>query len=152
MTEHLVPKVAPPGRPLVGVGLFVLDDEDRFILLRRRGSHGAGTWGLVGGHLEHGQSPEEAAVAEAREEMGLDLDPASLRRIPHYTSDVFADEGKHYVTLYLHVRLPEGQVPAILEPHKIDLWSWSSWHVMPEPLFLPLVNLRLAVGATTPWG
>jgi|GEM_PF-5891666 len=37
----------------VGVGVFVFKNGE-FIMLKRRGSHGADTWSLPGGHLEFG--------------------------------------------------------------------------------------------------
>lgn len=38
-----------------------------------------GTWALPGGHLEIGESVQETAVREIKEETDLDLDPASVR-------------------------------------------------------------------------
>jgi len=61
-------------RPRVGVALFLMrGDEALFIL--RRGPHRKGCWGLVGGHLEHGESPQDAAARECLEEVGVDLHP-----------------------------------------------------------------------------
>ena len=134
-----VGEASRPQRPKVGVGLFLLDDRNRFLLLRRRGSHGAGCWGLVGGHLEYGQSPQQAAVAETAEETGVSLDPAAVRLGP-YTNDLFPDEGKHYVTLFASAVLPPGQQPRIMEPHKADAMGWFTFDRMPDPLFVPLGN------------
>lgn len=136
------PKGARPG---VGVGLFVLDDRDRFLLLRRAGSHGAGCWGLVGGHVEYGQTPQEAAAEEADQEVGLVVDPAEMELGP-YTNDIFPVEGKHYVTLYASVRLPVGQVPVNREPHKCTDIGWFTLDSLPAPLFVPVANFaRLGV-------
>ena len=130
-------------RPSVGVGLFVIGPDGRFVIIRRKGAHGAGDWALVGGHMEHGQSPEEAAAMEAAEEMGLRIDPADIHRGP-YTNDVFRAEGKHYVTLFCWAALPSGQEPVIAEPDKLAEWRWASFEDMPrspERVFLPLANL-----------
>ncbi len=139
-----------PERPKVGVGLFVMGGDGTFVVIERKGSHGEGTWALVGGHVEFGQSPQEAAAAEAREEMGLDLDPASIHVGP-WTNDVFHDEGKHYLTLFAWVELPHGQWPAIREPDKISRWRWAAFDDVPRPVFLPLGNL-LATGWRPPLG
>jgi 8-oxo-dGTP diphosphatase len=126
---HLTP-------PRVGVGVFVVRDG-KVLLGLRRGSHGSGTWGTPGGHLEHGESIEECARREVLEETGLEV--ADLRLGP-YTSDVFP-EGKHYVTLYVICR-PIGGVLTVMEPHKCERWEWCHWEALPEPLFLPVRNVR----------
>ncbi len=59
-------------------GLLVTDVDRTGVLLQRRSSqvHHGGTWALVGGALEAGESPLQAALREAVEEE--DLDPAEL--------------------------------------------------------------------------
>ena len=48
-----------------------LFDEDGRVLLQRRGD--CNKWGFPGGAIELGETPEEAAVREFREETGLDI-------------------------------------------------------------------------------
>lgn len=60
--------------------LVLLDREGRVLLGRRAGvSYGEGLWGLPGGHVEPGEGLAEAAAREAREEVGVRVDPATLR-------------------------------------------------------------------------
>lgn len=122
--------------PRVGVGVFVVQ-QGRLLLGKRRGSHGAGTWGLPGGHLEHGESIEECARREVLEETGLEVTDV---RLGPYTSDVFP-EGKHYVTLFAVAR-PVGGVLTVCEPHKCERWDWFVWEGLPDPLFLPIASVR----------
>jgi 8-oxo-dGTP diphosphatase len=123
-------------RPLVGVAVFVLD-RGRVLLGKRRGSHGAGSWALPGGHLEWGETVEACARREVLEETGLEL--ADVRNGP-FTSDVFP-EGKHYVTLFLLARRAGGEL-VLREPSKCERWDVFAWDALPEPLFLPLATLR----------
>jgi ADP-ribose pyrophosphatase YjhB (NUDIX family) len=51
-----------------GVVYRLSDDGPRFLLIRDAYS----LWGLPKGHLEEGESPEQAAVREVTEETGLD--------------------------------------------------------------------------------
>ena len=84
--------MTPPSRPTARVVL--LDRQDRILLMRGRlpgGADGPGVWFTVGGGLEPGESYEEAAVREVREETGIttiDLGPVVWLRqgvlnIPH---------------------------------------------------------------------
>jgi ADP-ribose pyrophosphatase YjhB (NUDIX family) len=79
------------------VGVVVIRGG-KVLLGLRRGSHGAGTWALPGGHLEWGETVENCARREVKEETGLDL---GLVGQGPYTSDVMATEGKHYVTCFV---------------------------------------------------
>lgn len=54
------------------------------LLLRRAVSPGLGAWDLPAGYLDPGESPEEAALRETREEAGLDVE--LLRLVGVYTS------------------------------------------------------------------
>lgn len=124
-------------RPLVGVGAIVL--RNGLVLLGQRlGSHGAGTWALPGGHLEFGESVEACALREVQEETGLEIQnlaPAA------YTSDVFAADGKHYVTLFVVATSNSGD-PTTREPEKCSGWRWYRWSKLPRPLFQPLATLH----------
>jgi ADP-ribose pyrophosphatase YjhB (NUDIX family)/GNAT superfamily N-acetyltransferase len=124
-------------QPRVGVGVFVL--RDGLVLLgQRRGSHGAGTWALPGGHLEFGETVERCALREIHEETGLTVNVVA--RGP-YTNDVFEDAGKHYVTVFVLAQAPHGE-PELREPAKCTEWRWCRWSDLPTPLFAPLAALH----------
>lgn len=112
---------------------------DRKVLLgRRRGAHGAQSWSFPGGHLELGESWAECAAREVREETGLELHALSFAAV---TNDVFSEAGKHYVTIFMQAQAVSN-VAELREPDKCDGWSWFAWSALPEPLFLPIRNLR----------
>jgi len=123
--------------PRVGVPVFVIRG-DRFLLGRRRGAHGAGEWALPGGHLEFGETVDQCARREVLEETGLTL--GEIRSGP-WSNDLFATEGKHYVTLFLLADAPIGE-PELREPEKCEGWGWYRWAELPEPLFQPLGSLK----------
>lgn len=120
----------------VGVGVIVQRDG-RVLLGQRLGAHGAGTWALPGGHLEFGESVEACADRELFEETGLRL--SSIRQAP-FTVNVFPDDSRHYVTLFVEALGVEGE-PENREPLKCGGWVWCDWHAPPAPLFLPLASL-----------
>ncbi len=125
----------PPRGPLLGTSTVVLRNG-RVLLGRRKGSHGAGTWSFPGGKVDPAESPEAAAARELHEETGM----RALRLTPiGWTSDVFAPEGLHYITLH-HLAHAEGE-PRVVEPDKTETWSWHPWEDLPEPLFAPVASL-----------
>ncbi len=64
-------------RPLLMVGatVFVFDEKDRLLLLKRADNE---CWGPPGGAVEPGEAVEEAAIREIFEETGLELGDLSL--------------------------------------------------------------------------
>ncbi len=126
-----------PNLTRVGVGVIVLR-AGRVLLGLRRGSHGAGSWALPGGHLDFGEGVESCARRELREETGLVA--ATIRQAP-FTVDSFPSEGRHYVTLFVQAFDVTGE-PENREPEKCAGWEWFRWDELPEPLFAPLQSLR----------
>lgn len=121
--------------PFVGTSAVVV--RDGLVLLGRRlGAHGAGEWSFPGGKVDPGESPESAAARELAEETGL---VANAVTPICWTSDVFAAEGLHFVTLH-HLVDATGE-PSVLEPGKVAGWSWHAWDALPGPLFTPVRTL-----------
>jgi 8-oxo-dGTP pyrophosphatase MutT (NUDIX family) len=73
-----------------GFGCVILVDPEGRVLLQERDEHAPidpDRWGLAGGHLEPGESPEEGAYREVEEETGVRLAPGTLS--PYRTFAVF---------------------------------------------------------------
>jgi 8-oxo-dGTP diphosphatase len=62
--------MAPPDRPVVGVGAVVIDGG-KVLLIRRGKEPLLGRWVVPGGTVELGETLEEALVREIREETGV---------------------------------------------------------------------------------
>ena len=124
-------------RPKVGVGVIILRGN-KVLMHKRKGAHGIGTWGFPGRHLEFLETPEDCAVRETLEDCGLNV--KNPRRAPIFTNDVHDKEGKHYITLYVIAEYDSGEAK-IMESEKCERWDWFSWEELPQPLFIPIVNL-----------
>lgn len=105
--------------------------------MKRRNSHGDGTWSNPGGHLEYGETPEECAIRETQEETGVTIADVTFRAI---TNDLFEAQGKHYITIWMEGRYVSGE-PTINSQREMSEVGWFSWNALPQPLFLPLENL-----------
>ena len=121
--------------PIVRVGVsVVIRRGDEVLLGKRLKSHGIGSWCTPGGHIEFGETPEEAARREIMEETGLELGKVSRSESLPYLNSPFPKEGKQYITLYLEGEYIGGE-PIAMEPEKCAEWSWFNRKNLPAPLF-----------------
>lgn len=122
--------------PRVGVGVFIFKDGI-FLVGKRVGKHGAGSWSVPGGWLEYKESFEDAAEREVQEECGLEIENI---RFAALTNNVFETEGIHSLTVWMTSDWAGG-IPTILEPDKFIEQRWVDFNTLPEPLFLPWKQL-----------
>jgi 8-oxo-dGTP diphosphatase len=123
-------------RPKVGLAVYVMRDG-KFLMGKRLGSHGEGSWCVPGGHLEFGESFEDCARREVLEETGMKIKNIKFLGI---TNDIFTSEDKHYITISMRADWAAKE-PVICEPDKYIDQSWFTLDALPSPLFLPLENL-----------
>ena len=100
-------------RPLVGVAAIIIKGS-KVLLGKRKNSHGAGCWQFPGGHMEFKETAKECAEREVFEETGLNI--KKIRMGP-YTNDVFENENKHYITLFVFAEYGSGLL-TLKEPEK----------------------------------
>ena len=123
---------------MVGATVFVLDERDRLLLLKRVDNE---SWGPPGGAVEPGEVVEEAVVRETLEETGLELQDTTLY-------SVFSGEDQFY-------RYPNGD-----EVHIVDIlyicrhftgevrlsgehtaWGWFELDRIPQPISPPIIPI-----------
>lgn len=61
-----------PERPLVGVGVILIRDC-QILLVKRGHEPNKGLWSIPGGLIKLGETAEEAAIREVKEETGLEV-------------------------------------------------------------------------------
>lgn len=122
--------------------LFVAPDGDVLMLRRAAGEENfPGYWSLPGGNADDGETPEQAAVREPKEEMGIDVDPASLRDM----EKVVTPKGKCFHTFA--VQAAEKFVPKLNSEH--SGYAWASLDMLPRPMHPALDDMlkkRLGMG------
>jgi ADP-ribose pyrophosphatase YjhB (NUDIX family) len=75
-TEYYNDPQAPlPNSIVVAVTVFVLDDHDRVLLIRRTDN---GLWAVPGGAQDFGEYIAETAVRETKEESGIDVEVTGI--------------------------------------------------------------------------
>ncbi|MDE1906208.1 MAG: NUDIX hydrolase [Rhodospirillales bacterium] len=101
-----------PTAPKVGIGIVLLKD-DEVLLIRRGKPPGVGSWSLPGGKQELGETAEETARRELREETGLEC--GKLVLVGHADSIHRDADGKiefHYTILDFAGRYIGGEAVA----------------------------------------
>ncbi|MBI2019658.1 NUDIX domain-containing protein [Candidatus Daviesbacteria bacterium] len=123
----------------VGVGVMITK-QGKVLLCRRKGSHGAGEYAFPGGHLEFGESFEECAKRECREEAGIEIKNIKFLRLLNLKKYT----GKHYVDIGLTAEWKSG-TPKVMEPEKTENWSWYDFDNLPKPMFKTIDSYKEAL-------
>lgn len=124
------------------VSTFLVLKRDNQILLLKRQNTGYrdGEYGVVSGHVEAGESYTQATVREAKEEAGIDLDPASLYLV-HAQHRKSAHDGSERVDLYFSADEWSGEIKNC-EPNKCSELKWFDLDELPENT-IPGVKIAL---------
>ncbi len=118
--------MAGPETPKLMVDVVVPSEEGRILLIRRASDPYEGQWALPGGFVEVGETLEEAAAREAKEETGFEID---IVRLIGVYSDPDRDPRGHNVSCVYLACLREGEpTPAsdatevsFLDPSEVEL-------------------------------
>jgi len=78
--------------------LCYIEKDGKYLMLYRnklKNDPNKGKWLGIGGKLEDGETPDDAAVREVYEETGLRLISYKYRGIVNFISDIYPDEAMH---------------------------------------------------------
>ena len=106
-----MPAPDPSQTRRTGVDAAVFDDAGRILLQRRSDFN---VWGLPGGSIEVGETLEQAAVREVKEESGYDVKVVRLIGAysdpRHTTARYPSGDVVHYVSLVFECRVTGGRL------------------------------------------
>ncbi len=126
----------------MGIGFGVMILRNNKVLLGQRHidpekasslMNGEGTWTMPGGKLDFGESFEQGAKREVKEETGIDVRLEDLKVIA-LNNDIVPTA--HFVTVGLLCEKFEGEAQ-VMEPDEITRWEWFDLDNLPTPLFKP---------------
>jgi ADP-ribose pyrophosphatase YjhB (NUDIX family) len=119
-------------RPSVGIGIIVINANNKVLIGKRKGSH-APYYSIPGGHLELGESFEQGAIREIAEETGLKITDPKVISVTN-NLETYQSEGYHSISVILTASDFSGTLE-LKEPHKCEGWFWVDPHELPQPHF-----------------
>jgi 8-oxo-dGTP pyrophosphatase MutT (NUDIX family) len=115
--------------------VFLILVKDGKVLLGRRtkGSNWYdGYYDLPAGHLEKDESTTSAVRREAKEEIGVDINPHDINFVCLFHR-YYPEDQRVYYNIFFEVSNWEGK-PGIMEPDKCDDLQWFDLDNLPENL------------------
>ena len=116
---------------------IILINDNKILLQKRKGSKlWPGYYALPAGHIDEGETQYDALVREAKEELGIEINPNDI--INNYVvlrRNFFEIDGKTlepYIDYYFEIKKYNG-VPKIIEEDKCDELIWADVNNLPEP-------------------
>jgi ADP-ribose pyrophosphatase YjhB (NUDIX family) len=130
---------------LPSVSVLPVDQAGRLLLVRHAGHHDG--WGVLGGAVEAGESPAEAAVRETREEIGTEVRLVRLLDVlggPDYEVSYPNGDRTAYVTAVYEAAIMDGS-PAVSD----DELSAIAWFAPAQLAELELSRFARALLSAT---
>ena len=82
--------------PSLTTDVFIYNNKKEFILIKRKNNPYKNYWALPGGFVEYGETVENAAIREAKEETNIDV---KIKHLINVYSDPNRDSRGHTVTV-----------------------------------------------------
>lgn len=117
-------------QPVVGVGVILVNKEGK-ILVGKRKVKPSPKYSIFGGGLELGESFEQNAIREAKEETNLDIQNPKVIAITN-NLETFTEEGLHSISIILVATEFSGEL-TVMEPDKCERWLWCDPKNLPQP-------------------
>lgn len=111
-------------------GIIILRKDNKVLLTRRYNTgYEDGKYTLPGGHVEKGEEIKVAMAREAKEEIGVDIDPNDF--VVTHVFDRKVNDSVEYIDFVVETEKWQG-VPKIMEEDECDDMIWADINEIPE--------------------
>jgi ADP-ribose pyrophosphatase YjhB (NUDIX family) len=117
---------------LVGLGVIILRKDGKVLIGKRKGKF-VPEYSIPGGHLEVGETFEEGASREVKEETGMTIKNPKVVSVSN-NLETYKKTGRHYISVNLLVTEFSGE-PKVMEEDKCEGYAWCDPKKVPEPHF-----------------
>ena len=117
----------------IGVNIILLDKNNNVLLGKRSGDRrGSGNWSLIGGKLKKGESIEDTAQRELKEEINIDVAKEDIYTVNMSTS--IDSDGTQFILIGTVVNSWNGEIEN-MEKDKCDELRFFPLNELPENMF-----------------
>lgn len=107
---------------------LVLEQDQKFLFgLRKNKSYMNGYWSVVAGKVDDGESAAVGMIREAKEEIGIDIEPEDLE----FVHMMHRNKNKGKIDIYFRARKYSGEVQN-MEPEKCEEIKFFSTEELPK--------------------
>lgn len=129
---------------VVPAAYVLLRKNDKVLLIRRANTgYRDGWYSLPAGHIDGGESALQAAVREAKEEIGIDVAPEDLHFV--HIAHRMAEEGDHERVDFFFEAVQWRGEPSNCEPEKCDDVAWFGLGSLPEKTAPLIISVLTAI-------
>lgn len=132
MTDRFCIMLTMSQRLSLTPAVYVFLEKDGKYLFGRRQNTGYfdGSYQVPAGHVEPNETPKEAMVREAKEEVGVDIEVADLEFV-NVVYRMNQEKTGYRVDFFFKTSKWKGE-PQNIEPEKCDDLQWFSLEALPE--------------------
>jgi len=108
-----------PKQPIIGVGAVIIKDG-KILLEKRKNDPGKGKWSIPSGLVELGETVEQTALREVKEETGLEVEkPEHIDVVDNVIRDENGEIKYHFVIVDYFVKLKGGTMKAMSDAEEL---------------------------------
>lgn len=113
---------------------IVFNSEYKILILQRaKGDENAGKWVIPGGHVDPGETWEDAAKRELKEEAGIDLDKVETETYPDSRNVLVGEYKKKNIHIkYFKSYLKEKEPTILLDDNETHDYKWVTFEELKD--------------------
>ncbi len=104
--------------------VLIVSEEGKVVMAKVKRGHFVGAWTLPGGYLDYSEHPEQGALRETLEELGIEIDLDEIA--PMISQNIFTDEGINFVSFTYRSTVRSGDLNFKPKQDEIAEVAWLS--------------------------